>query len=63
MKEQILNFIIIILASIATGMIFGLLVKKNKIYHGPNAKKQSREIYFHHPTKKCIKFAVKPITC
>uniref|UniRef100_A0A6C0LR38 Uncharacterized protein n=1 Tax=viral metagenome TaxID=1070528 RepID=A0A6C0LR38_9ZZZZ len=57
-------YLIIILSSIAIGMIVGLLTRPNHmILHGPNANKQIKKKYYNPLNKKCHKFIVKPLTC
>jgi len=61
--NDIISNLIIILSSIAVGMIIGLTIRENNHYHGPNSAKQTKRIYYHHPTRKCIRFNVELQTC
>lgn len=56
-------YFIIILLSIALGMMLGLMMRPSDEYHGPNAKKESRKIYYNKKNGKFIRFAIKPIEC
>ena len=63
MIRSIFAAIIIILISIVTGMIVAIIVTSKTKYHGPNAKKVCKKIYYNSNTKKCLKFYVKPLMC
>jgi len=64
MNDKNLICIIILLSSIAVGMIVGLIVtSNNKEYHGPNAEKQSQKIFYYHKTGKCLRFGIKLLDC
>jgi hypothetical protein len=58
MLEQELNIMIILLSSIAVGMILGLIFKHDYVYHGPNAKKYIQNIYHNHGTDKYYKLGI-----
>lgn len=55
--------LIIILLSIAIGMILGTIFFSNSIYHGPNAKKFGQKTYYDPKTNQCAKFYVRPVNC
>lgn len=57
------NYLIIFLSSVAVGMIIGLLTRKKEIYHGPNARKQSKIIYKNKKSGKCLRFNIKRLMC
>lgn len=58
-----MSSIIIILLSIAIGMMLGIIFFSKLVYHGPNAKKFCQKIYYNAKTNQCAKFYVKPINC
>jgi hypothetical protein len=51
--------LLIILSSIAVGMMIGLITRKEIEYHGPNARKHINKIYISKKTKKCYKLGIK----
>lgn len=55
--------LILLLISVAIGMIIGIIFKPKDRYHGPNAKKQTKKIYYNKTTRKCFSFGIKLITC
>jgi hypothetical protein len=41
------------------GMMVALIVREDKVYHGPNAKKVCKKVYKNRITGKCIKLGVR----
>lgn len=63
MNIEISAYLIIILSSIAVGMIIALIIRKRNIYYGPNAVEQIKKVFYNNKTKYCYKFNVKPLEC
>lgn len=63
MPDSLLTNLIIILLSIATGMIIGTIFKPKDKYHGPNAKSECQKKYYSKKKKACIKFGIQPMEC
>ncbi|AYV85126.1 MAG: putative ORFan [Satyrvirus sp.] len=64
--KVLMNFIteiVIILISIAVGMLIGLLARSGKEYHGPNAADEVKKNYYNKRNKKCYKFGIQPYKC
>lgn len=57
-NHSILSYIIILLASLSVGMIIGLIVRPRTYYHGPNANKFCKKIFYDTTCHKCIKFGI-----
>lgn len=55
--------IIIFLLSIVVGMFFGLITRPRNKFHGPNAKKETKKIYYNKKMGKCLKFNILPLDC
>ena len=54
----ILSYIIILLSSFSVGMILALIIRPKQYYHGPNAKKFCKRIYYDKKNNRCIKFGI-----
>ena len=63
MTNNIFATIIVILISIAAGMIVAIILTSKTKYHGPNAKKVCKKIYYNNNEKKCLKFYIEPLMC
>jgi hypothetical protein len=61
--NNIIIYLTILLISIVVGMLVGMIFKQKDKYHGPNAEKQSKKIYYNIKTRKCIRFGIKPLVC
>lgn len=60
---KIITYLILLSLSVIIGMIIGIIFKPKDIYHGPNAKSQSKKIYLNKKTQKCFKFNIKVLNC
>jgi len=58
-----ISSLIILLSSIAVGMMIGLIIKKDISYHGPNALSHIKRIYMSKKNGKCYQMAIKLMTC
>lgn len=58
-----LTYVIIILFSIAVGMVIGLLTRPNIIYEGPNSEEEVHKIFYDKEKHKCFKFNIQPLSC
>lgn len=63
MKPNYLSCFILFLLFIVIGMIIGQLFPPKYEYHGPNAKKQTKKIYYDQQNDKYIKFDIIPTSC
>lgn len=61
--NEIFTYLTIFLMAIVVGMLVGIVFKPKDKYHGPNARKQSKKIYYNKKTGKCLKFGIKPLAC
>lgn len=61
--NQPMTSLIIVLVSIAVGMIIGLILKPEDKYHGPNAIEETKKVYFDKKTGKYIRFVIQPVVC
>lgn len=54
---------ILLLTSIAVGMIIGLISRSEYKIHGPNAKDYISKTYQSKKNKKCYNFNIKLVNC
>lgn len=57
------TYLLIILSSIAVGMMIGLITRKEIEYHGPNALQHIKKIYISKKTNKCYRLGIKIVDC